>query len=921
MFNLIHKVLRFGEGKKLKALQEREAAVNVLEPEISRLPDEELRAKALKFKRFVQERSKEYEEELKRLEEEIKGALPEERIKLREKLKQVRNKILDPILPEVYAVVREVAKRTINMRHFDVQIMGGVVLHEGKIAEMKTGEGKTLVATLPVYLNALFGKGVHVVTVNDYLAKRDTQWMGPVYHFLGISVGVLQHDAAYLFDPNYPAEDERLKNLRPIERREAYEADVTYGTNTEFGFDYLRDNMVSSLDERVQRGHHYAIVDEVDSILIDEARTPLIISGSAEDRSRICRKVNQDVSRMRWLLVAKDDKNPEVDPEKHEYKYDFVANEKEQTIKITRRGEQRVAKALDISVDDLVDLTQSPYGVPIIEWLNRYKQSMKAYSLFKRDQDYVVKDSQVIIVDEFTGRLMFGRRYSDGLHEAIEAKERVAIKEENQTLATITLQNYFRMYEKLAGMTGTAATEADEFMHIYGLETVVIPTNKPMIRKDLSDVIYKTEEAKFKAVVDDIVERHKRGQPVLVGTIFIEKSERLSKMLKRRGILHQVLNAKYHEMEAQIIAQAGKKHTVTIATNMAGRGVDIILGGNPPDPQMAEEVKQLGGLHVIGTERHEARRIDNQLRGRSGRQGDPGSSQFYISLEDDLMRLFGSDRVGKLMERMGIPDDMPIEHSMITKSIETAQRQVESQNFEIRKHVLEYDDVMNKQREVIYEQRAKCLSGDNLHEEVQNIIEDVIREAIETFTNRNTHPEQWDLHGLFDYIKGLYPLPWGKDVIDLQSLTQDQLFEELLESAKEIYKKREEDLGAETMRELERMIMLQVIDNKWGEHLYEMDYLKEGIGLRAIGQRDPLIEYKNEAFEMFQNLTQSIKEDFIRYIFHVQVVREPVMPAMPKAVGDDYRATPTQPVKKRKIGRNEPCPCGSGKKYKKCCGR
>jgi preprotein translocase subunit SecA len=865
LFEFLEKVLRFGEGKKLKILQEKVEAVNAWEPEISKLSKAKLRAKTDEF---------------------------------RQRLKD--GETLDDILPEAFAVVREAAKRTIGLRHFDVQIMGGVVLHEGKIAEMKTGEGKTLVATLPIYLNALTGKGVHLVTVNDYLAKRDAGWNGPIFHFLGLSTAAIGHEFSGIYDPDYTdatSSDERLQHLRPISRQEAYLADITYGTNNEFGFDYLRDNMVLRLEDRVQRGHHYAIVDEVDNILIDEARTPLIISGEPVHAART------------YYTFAK------IAPTLKKGR-DYEVDEKTRTVAITEEGVAKVEKALGI--DNL-------YSLENAHLVNHLMQALRALTLFKKDVDYIVKDGEVIIVDEFTGRLMFGRRYGEGLHEAIEAKEGVRIKEEHQTLATITLQNYFRMYEKLAGMTGTAATEADEFMHIYGLETVVIPTHKPMIRIDMPDVIYKTEDIKFKAVVDEIVRRHKRGQPVLVGTISIEKSERLSRMLKRRGIPHEVLNAKNHEREAEIIAQAGRKGAVTIATNMAGRGVDIILGGNPPDSREQKEVIAAGGLHVIGTERHEARRVDNQLRGRSGRQGDPGSSQFFLSLEDDLMRLFGSERISRIMERLGLPDDQPIEHSLITKSIETAQKQVEAQNFSIRKHVLEYDDVMNKQREVIYKERYRVLAGENLQDKIGDMIEDVVNGAIDMYTNPNTYPEEWDLEGLFTYLKQLFPLKWNKKNIDVATITQEGLREQLIHKAKEAYGKREQEIGPELMRELEKFVLLQVIDNKWREHLYEMDYLKEGIGLRAIGQRDPLVEYKAEAYNMFQSMIESIKEDTIRYLFHVQVVQEQLPQPKPVAVaagmngGAESASLPPRKVKK--VGRNDPCPCGSGKKYKKCCGR
>ncbi len=887
MQGLLGKVLRAGEGKRLKQLEERIKEINSLEEAVSSLSDQNLAAKTKSFLADLSD-----------------------------------GKSLDDILAEAFAVVREVSKRKLNMRHFDVQLIGGIVLHEGSIAEMATGEGKTLAATLPVYLNSLAGGGVHVVTVNDYLAKRDAVWMGPIYNFLGRSVGVIQHDSSFIYDPTYDAAEESLKFLRPVPRNEAYLADITYGTNNEFGFDYLRDNMALSLNRMVQRGHSFAIVDEVDSILIDEARTPLIISGPAEDRSRICKQVEQEVFRFKPLIIVKESKD-EGELDYNEENYDFVANEKENTIKVTARGEGKMARALGVEVEELSDPTLEPYGVPMLEWQSRYKQSMKAHSLFKRDVDYIVKDGQVIIVDEFTGRLMQGRRYSDGLHEAIEAKERVAIKQENQTLATITLQNYFRMYDKLAGMTGTAATEADEFHHIYKLETVVIPTNKPMVRRDLLDVIYKTEKGKFEAIVADIVERSRSGQPVLVGTVSIEKSELLSKMLRVQGVKHEVLNAKYHEREAQIIAQAGKRGAVTIATNMAGRGTDIILGGTQPIATEVEAVKEAGGLHVIGTERHESRRIDNQLRGRSGRQGDPGSSQFFISLEDDLMRLFGGERISSIMDRLGLAEDIPIEHNMITKSVERAQSQVEAHNFEIRKHVLEYDDVMNKQREVIYGERKRCLEGDDLHHKAADLIEEVAGSVVDSFVNPNAYPEDWDLNGLFLELEELFPLKIDPGDTDL-SLRASDLKEEVLGRVKGLYLKREEELGPKILRDLERHIMLQDVDHRWREHLYEMDYLKEGIGLRAIGQRDPLVEYRREAYALWEMTMNGIKTDFVKYIFRAQVVTEETQAQAPKREAKTFRSDeeerPSSTKLTGKVGRNDPCPCGSGKKYKKCCG-
>ncbi|RJQ54562.1 MAG: preprotein translocase subunit SecA [Actinobacteria bacterium] len=876
--DLVGKVLRAGEGKKLRQLDVRANDIGELRDETQKYTDEQLLGKTAEFR----------------------GRLAE-------------GETLEELLPETFACVREASRRTLAMEHFPVQLVGGMVLHEGKIAEMRTGEGKTLVATLAAYLNALEGKGVHLVTVNDYLAKRDAEWMGPIYRALGMSVGVIQTEMDF------------------AERREAYNCDITYGTNSEFGFDYLRDNMVTRMDEKVQRGHHYAIVDEVDSILVDEARTPLIISGQAE------RAANTYYSFANIVPQLKAGRDYEVD-------------EKHRTVAVTEEGVARVEKALGI--DNLYDHTSS-------QLVNHLQQALKAHALFKKDVDYMVKDGEVIIVDEFTGRLMVGRRYSEGLHQAIEAKEKVKIQEENQTLATITLQNYFRMYEKLAGMTGTAMTEEAEFRHIYKLETVEIPTNRPMIRDDMRDLIYKSEESKFTSAIDDIAERHAKGQPVLVGTISIEKSEHLSKLLRRRGIKHEVLNAKYHEREAAIIAQAGRLGAVTIATNMAGRGVDIMLGGNPeymakeslhakglegfdatafPKEEWAaalseakqitetehEQVVSAGGLHVLGTERHESRRIDNQLRGRCGRQGDPGSSQFFLSLEDDLMRLFGSERIGRIMERLDWPDDMPIEHGMINKSIETAQRQVESQNFEARKHVLQYDDVMNKQRELIYAERNKILEGDDLAELIEQTFEEVATGAVQTFTAEARYPEEWDLDGLFVYVSQLFPLSWGKDDLDMSEIAREELTERLIDSMKEAYAARGEELGAELLRDIERVVLLQVIDAKWREHLYEMDYLREGIGLRAVGQRDPLVEYTNEGFAMFEQMIGSVKEDFINYLFHVQVVQEPE-PAPLHVVesgGGDKSGNKSKKARKASasVGRNAPCPCGSGKKYKKCCG-
>jgi len=858
--------------------------------------------------------------EINSLESKI-SAMSEEELKgmtavFRERLDQ--GQTLDDILPEAFAVVREVSRRVLGMRHFDVQLLGGIVLHQGRIAEMKTGEGKTLVATLPVYLNALTGKGVHVVTVNDYLARRDSEWMGQIYSYLGLSVGLVLHGMEW------------------EERRRAYRSDITYGTNNEFGFDYLRDNMAQHPDQLVQREQNYAIVDEVDSILIDEARTPLIISGQAEKSTDLYFTFAKIVPR----LVRETD---------------YTIDEKAHTVAITESGVAKVEKM--IGVENLYDDKN-------IELAHHLNQALKAHGLMKRDRDYVVKDGQVIIVDEFTGRLMFGRRYSDGLHQAIEAKEGVKIERESQTLATITFQNYFRMYDKLAGMTGTAATEEQEFKKIYGLDVVVIPTNKPMIRKDLPDVIYKTERAKFSAVVEEIAARHDRGQPVLVGTISIEKSEILSNMLRRRGIAHQVLNAKYHDKEAEIVAQAGRLGAVTIATNMAGRGTDILLGGNPEflarqelrrqghkfeaageiasvpagtddavyrsllekyRAQSEEErrlVVEQGGLHIIGTERHESRRIDNQLRGRCGRQGDPGSTQFYSSLEDDLLRLFGSDNISGIMDRLGIEEDMPIEHSMITRSIETAQKKVENRNFDIRKHVLQYDDVMNQQRELIYRQRRQVLTGSNLKENIMEMIDATVERAVATYAPEGVYPEEWDLQGLLEYSEQIF-LPNSKlTPEDLEGMGRKELQSFLTQRSREMYEAREKELGQEMMREIERVVMLRIVDEKWMDHLDAMDQLREGIGLRAYGQKDPLVEYKFEGYEMFQNMVYSIQDDVVRYIFRVNVV-QPAQGQKRKVVENRYAEEgPKQPVRKEnKVGRNSPCPCGSGKKYKKCCGR
>ncbi len=842
--------------------------INSLEPQIIALTDSQLKDKTTEFK--------------KRLE---------------------LGETLDDILPEAFAVVREVSKRTLKMRHFDVQLLGGIVLHEGKISEMKTGEGKTLVATLPVYLNALEGRGVHIVTVNDYLARRDARWMGPIYNFLGLSVGVIVH------------------GLTDEQRQVSYNSDITYGTNNEFGFDYLRDNMKYDISQYAQRELNYAIVDEVDSILIDEARTPLIISGPSEESTDKYYKIDKIIPKLQRDT-------------------DYTIDEKAKTVILTDEGNIKVEKLLGAG---------NLYDPSNIELVHHVLQALKAHTLFKKDVDYILKDGEVIIVDEFTGRLMPGRRWSDGLHQAVEAKEGVRIESENQTLATITFQNYFRMYKKLAGMTGTADTEAEEFGKIYNLDVVIIPTNKPMIREDNPDMIYKTEKGKFNAVIKEIEELHKKGQPVLVGTISIEKSEVLSHILKKKGIPHSVLNAKYHEKEAEIIAQAGRSSAVTIATNMAGRGTDIILGGNPEGlarellkdkkdytdedykqtlskaeeicKNDREKVVSVGGVHILGTERHEARRIDNQLRGRSGRQGDPGSSRFYLSLEDDLMRIFGSDRISGIMDRLGMEEDMPIENKMVSRAIENAQKRVEAHNFDIRKHLLEYDDVMNKQRIEIYSFRREILQGEELKDRIYSMVEDTVDELLSIYCPEEKHPEEWNMKGLQDAAYGIFSITYSLTPKSLEE-TRDSL----ISAIKEAYEKREAEIGSDMMRYIEKMIMLQVVDTQWKDHLLGMDHLKEGIGLRGYGQRDPLTEYKKEAFEVFAEMTDRISIEVLSRLFKIQVKKEESVKDIPKRQRLNYNrsdspAEAQQPVHKgKKVGRNDPCPCGSGKKYKKCCG-
>ncbi|XOQ46059.1 MAG: Protein translocase subunit SecA [Thermocaproicibacter melissae] len=856
---------------------------------------------------------------------------------------------LEDILPDAFAVCREASDRVLGMRHFPVQILGGIVLHQGRIAEMKTGEGKTLVATLPAYLNGLTGKGVHIVTVNDYLARRDSEWMGKIYRFLGLSVGLIVHD------------------LDNDARKKAYNADITYGTNNEFGFDYLRDNMVIYKEDKVQRGHNFAIVDEVDSILIDEARTPLIISGPGEQSTEMYNIADAFAKTLRCVKVAELDEKEDNDAL---YKdADYIVDEKAKTATLTQNGVKK-AEAF-FKIDNLTDAE----NLPIQHYIN---QAIKARGVMKRDVDYVVKDGQVIIVDEFTGRLMYGRRYNEGLHQAIEAKEGVKVARESKTLATITFQNYFRMYDKLSGMTGTAMTEEAEFREIYKLDIVEIPTNKPMIRVDLPDVVYKTEDAKFRAVIEDIKEHHKTGQPVLVGTISIEKSEKLSKMLKREGIPHEVLNAKFHEKEAQIVAQAGRKNAVTIATNMAGRGTDIMLGGNPEymakaemrkqgvpdeliaeadahsdtdDPEIlkaretfkklvekyrkqtqaeAEEVRKAGGLYIIGTERHESRRIDNQLRGRAGRQGDPGMSRFYISLEDDLMRLFNGERIAALMERLNVDEDTPIENKMLTNTIESSQKKIEGRNFAIRKSVLQFDDVLNRQREIIYSQRDQVLNGENVKEQILKMIDQAIAEQVKTFLPEDAERESWNLEGLRDRYMGWLIGP--NDLVytaeEKARLEPIDVQNELIEKAHELYEKREKQFGSEIMRELERVILLKNVDTEWMDHIDAMEELQKGIRLRAYGQKDPVVEYRMEGFDMFDEMIKTIRENTARMMLTVQLrtaeepKREQVAKPTTQIGSDGSDEKKNMPIrKKKKPGRNDPCPCGSGKKYKYCCGR
>mgnify|MGYP000323421443 CR=1 FL=1 len=837
---LIKKIFGDPNAKELKNIRVIVDKINSLEPDMEKLSSANLRAKTDEFK-----------------------------------VRLAKGETLDDILPEAFAVVREASKRVTGMRHYDVQLIGGIVLHRGKIAEMRTGEGKTLVATAPVYLNALSGKGVHVVTVNDYLASRDSEDMGRIYKFLGLSVGLIVHDM------DYPA------------RKAAYQADITYGTNNEFGFDYLRDNMVVDLDQMVQRELNFCIVDEVDSILIDEARTPLIISGPGEKPTTLYKTIAQVVSQM---------KEGE----------DFTVDEKQKQVAPTEKGIAMAEKMLGI--DNMYD---TEHGV---DFSHQLMCAIKARALMHRDRDYVVKDGEIIIVDEFTGRLMYGRRFSEGLHQAIEAKEGVEVQRESQTLATVTFQNYFRMYDKLGGMTGTAKTEEQEFQKIYNLDVIVIPTNRPLIRIDYPDVIYKTKAAKYRAAVREIEECHKTGRPVLVGTTSITQSEQLSDMLKKKGVKHTVLNAKYHEREAQIVAEAGQMGAVTIATNMAGRGTDISLG---------EGVAELGGLHIIGTERHESRRIDNQLRGRCARQGDPGSSRFFLSLEDDLMRLFGSDNISGLMDKLGMEEDEPIENKLVTRSIESAQKKVEERNFNIRKQVLQYDDVMNQQREVIYKERRQVLEKAELRNTILDFTGKIVDHGMNMYCPQEAYSEDWELKSLIKYCEEFFVPPNTLDEEHLGNLSREELDDYLHELAEEIYNKREEQIGSEVMRELENLVMLKIVDHHWMEHLDAMDMLREGVGLRAYGQKDPLVEYKFEAFDMFEAMVDMIQEDVVKYMYRVTIVTQPEVEdhlshasTNNPTVDGPEEDKPREPyVKGETVGRNDPCPCGSGKKYKHCCGK
>ena len=903
-------LFNMADKKELKNFQKIVEKINAMEPRFESMRDKELKNMTIEFK---------------------------ERL--------AKGETLDDILPEAFAVVREASKRVLGLRQYDVQLIGGMVLHQGRIAEMKTGEGKTLVASAPVYLNALEGKGVHVVTVNDYLAKRDKEDMGKVYEFLGLTVGVIVHGQT------------------PEVRRAQYNCDITYGTNNEYGFDYLKDNMVIHKEQKVQRELNYAIVDEVDSILIDEARTPLIISGPGDKSTHLYTDANTFVLTLKAPSKTEQEKTKE-EKEAHFSDGDYDIDEKQKAASLTESGIKKAE--VYFNVENITDIEHT-------ELYHHITQALKAHAIMKKDVDYVVKDGEIIIVDEFTGRLMFGRRYSEGLHQAIEAKEGLHVQRESKTLATITFQNFFRMYKKLAGMTGTAKTEEEEFKSIYKMDVVVIPTNKPVQRQDLADVVYKNENGKFNAIADEILERNKKQQPVFVGTVSIDKSEKLSQILKRRGIKHEVLNAKNHEKEAEIVAQAGRLGAVTIATNMAGRGTDIMLGGNPlfltkkelkrqgftesaikrvdthieeieleQDEELAkakhtfddlyekykeqakkeqEAVREAGGLAIIGTERHESRRIDNQLRGRSGRQGDPGSSRFYIGLDDELMRLFGSERIQGVVERIGLEEDMPVEHKMLTKSIENAQKKVEGRNFGIRKHVLQYDDVMNKQRQVIYDERGRVLEGEDINEQIQGMIKDIVSSAVSAYIG----DKGIELENLKSYLYGLFMPNDSLEVEGLSELNTQELSDKIYEIAHDIYREKEELIGSDRMREVERIILLQCVDNHWIDHIDAMDQLRQGIGLRALGQQDPVIAYKMEGFDMFDDMVKHIQEDTVRYLFNITIEQQP---KERKSVVDvDTLASPSDladkspVVKEKTVGRNEPCPCGSGKKFKHCCGK
>ncbi len=907
MKKLLEKLIGSYSDRELKKVRPIADSVMALEDEYSKLSEDELKAKTSEFKARLE-----------------------------------KGETLDDILPEAFATVREASWRVLGMKHFYVQVLGGIILHQGRIAEMKTGEGKTLVSTLPAYLNALSGKGVHIVTVNDYLAMRDSEWMGKVFKYLGLTVGLIIHE------------------VDPKDRKKEYDADITYGTNNEFGFDYLRDNMVIYKEQMVQRGQNFAVVDEVDSILIDEARTPLIISGAGDKSTELYQIVDRFVKTLKAHRVTESDtktSDENIDA-------DYLIDEKAKTATLLKSGVEKAERAFNL--ENLSD----PENMTLSHHIN---QALKANGTMARDRDYVVKDGEVIIVDEFTGRMMFGRRYSDGLHQAIEAKEHVKVERESKTLATITFQNYFRLYTKLSGMTGTAQTEESEFQEIYKLDVIVVPTNKELARRDESDAVYKTEKGKFMSVVEQVKKCNEKGQPVLVGTVTIEKSEALSAMLKRNGIKHEVLNAKFHEKEAEIIAQAGKLGAVTIATNMAGRGTDIMLGGNAEfmakhemkrlgfsDEMIleatgfgetdneeilnarktfsdllakykeeiapeAEKVREAGGLYIIGTERHESRRIDNQLRGRAGRQGDPGTSKFFISLEDDLMRLFGSDRVKGIVDTLGLDESEAIENKMLTNAIETSQKRVEGRNFDIRKHVLQYDDVMNQQREVIYSQRQRVLNGDSIKDYIMKMIEDFTDEAILRYTGEEDDATAWNLSGLIEFLESIY---LEKDSVsftdgEIETLSKEALKDVLVEKAKEYYEARESEFGEETMREIERVALLRVVDSKWIDHIDAMDQLKSGISLRAYGQHDPVVEYKFEGFDMFEEMIAAIREETLKLIYHARVEApvERVQVAKPIHAASDGSLAPSQRRADDKVGRNDPCPCGSGKKYKKCCGQ